>query len=165
MASLEGCRERGRDRGMKYAGVKRRGRREGRRKREGERPSGWYHVLNQTKRNVLGLHEGWSVTRAELRGRNGRREIGWWWYGGGPRKGMMLLSPELPSFPQRPRGLETKKKVDARKGKRRWDDVGGWRKKSRESFGGVSRHVVELLFGWMEAWNEYETRHVSRAFT
>lgn len=39
-----------------------------------------------------------------------------------------------------------KKKVDARKGKRRWD-VTGWRKKSRESFGGVSRHVVELLFG------------------
>lgn len=54
----EGCREGDRDRGMKYAGVKRRGRRNGRRKREGERASGWYHVLNQTKRNVLGLHEG-----------------------------------------------------------------------------------------------------------
>ena len=24
----------------------------------GDRASGWYHVLNQTKRNVLGLHEG-----------------------------------------------------------------------------------------------------------
>lgn len=39
-----------------------------------------------------------------------------------------------------------KKKLDARKGKRRWN-VTGWMKKSRESFGCVSRHVVELLFG------------------
>lgn len=23
---------------------------------EGDRPSGWYHALNQTKRNVLGLN-------------------------------------------------------------------------------------------------------------
>ena len=70
----------------------------------------------------------------------------------GARKGMMLLSPcFLP--PQKLEGCgnwkkkrKKKKKVDARKGKRRWD-VTGWRKKSRESFGGVSRHVVELLFG------------------
>ena len=52
------------------------GRRKKKTQMQGERgdgASGWYHVLNQTKRNVLGLHEGWSVTRAKLRGRKGRR--------------------------------------------------------------------------------------------
>lgn len=99
---------------MKYAGVKRRGRRNGRRKREGERASGWYHVLNQTKRNVLGLHEGWSVTRAELRGEGG---IGWWWWwwldGWGPEKGW--CSSHHASFPQRLEGwkLEEEEEEEA----------------------------------------------------
>lgn len=73
--------------------------------------------------------------------------VGWL----GARKGMMFLSPCF--LPPKVEGLEAgswkkkkKKKLDARKGKRRWD-VTGWMKKSRESFGGVSRHVVELLFG------------------
>lgn len=110
-------------------------------------------MLNQTKRNVLGLHEGRSVTRAKLRGRKGRAK-------GGERSrdtvsvkyGGQKRDAPLSSFPSK-MGKARGEKGLAEGGYSHREKTSGHTEKEEndgardgESFG-VSRHVVKLLAG------------------